>query len=44
MLNPKGRILCPEDDPDTRDLIVFVLSDYGLMLLALTTRRSYGIS
>jgi len=25
----KGRILCTEDDPDTRDLINFVLSDYG---------------
>ena len=26
---PKARILCTEDDPDTRELIVWVLSDHG---------------
>jgi DNA-binding response OmpR family regulator len=25
----KGRILCTEDDPDSRELIVWVLTDYG---------------
>ena len=29
MIFPKGRILCTEDDPDTRDLIVLVLSHHG---------------
>jgi DNA-binding response OmpR family regulator len=29
MSSPKGRILCTEDDPDTRDLIVLVLSQHG---------------
>jgi two-component system phosphate regulon response regulator PhoB len=29
MLFPKGRILCTEDDPDTRDLLSYVLSDAG---------------
>jgi DNA-binding response OmpR family regulator len=29
MATPKGRILCTEDDQDTRDLIVFVLKQYG---------------
>jgi DNA-binding response OmpR family regulator len=29
MLFPKGRILCTDDDPDTRDLLTFVLSDAG---------------
>jgi DNA-binding response OmpR family regulator len=27
--SPKGRILCTEDDPDTRDVIVLVLSQHG---------------
>jgi DNA-binding response OmpR family regulator len=27
--SPKGRILCTEDDPDTRDLIALVLSQHG---------------
>lgn len=26
---PKGRILCTEDDPDTRELINLVLTQYG---------------
>lgn len=29
MDTPKGRILCTEDDPDTRDLLVFTLSAAG---------------
>ena len=29
MTVPKGRILCTEDDEDTRDLIVFILSQNG---------------
>ena len=29
MASFKGRILCTEDDADTRDLIVFVLKDQG---------------
>ena len=32
MLSPKARILCTEDDPDSRELIVFVLegADYDV--------------
>src|SRR5258705_11543657 len=26
---PQGRILCTEDDPDTRELIAFVLTNHG---------------
>jgi two-component system OmpR family response regulator len=29
MKSPKGRILCTEDDPDTRDLIITVLKAAG---------------
>ncbi|HYJ89064.1 MAG TPA: response regulator [Pyrinomonadaceae bacterium] len=29
MTTSKGRVLCTEDDQDTRDLIVFVLREYG---------------
>ena len=29
MKSPKGRILCTEDDPDTRDLIIIVLKAAG---------------
>lgn len=29
MISPKGRILCTEDDPDTRELIKLVLSTAG---------------
>jgi DNA-binding response OmpR family regulator len=29
MMFPKGRILCTEDDPDTRELLTFVLSEAG---------------
>jgi two-component system, OmpR family, response regulator len=29
MTSPKGRILCTEDDADTRDLIIYVLSAEG---------------
>jgi DNA-binding response OmpR family regulator len=29
MMFPKGRILCTEDDPDTRDLLTLILSDAG---------------
>ncbi|HJP92891.1 MAG TPA: response regulator [Pyrinomonadaceae bacterium] len=29
MKSPKGRILCTEDDPDTRDLIILVLKAAG---------------
>jgi DNA-binding response OmpR family regulator len=29
MSSPKGRILCTEDDADTRDLVRFVLTDAG---------------
>jgi len=29
MATTKGRILCTEDDPDTRELIVFMLTDSG---------------
>ena len=29
MKSPKGRILCTEDDPDTRDLIIMVLKAAG---------------
>jgi DNA-binding response OmpR family regulator len=28
-MTPKGRILCTEDDPDTRDLLSLVLSNAG---------------
>jgi DNA-binding response OmpR family regulator len=28
-MTPKGRILCTEDDPDTRDLLNLVLSNAG---------------
>ena len=28
-MSPKGRILCTEDDADTRDLIIYVLSAAG---------------
>lgn len=27
---PKGRILCTEDDPDSRALLVFVLENKGI--------------
>lgn len=33
MPTPKGRILCTEDDIDTRDLITFVLSGYGFEVI-----------
>ena len=29
MTSPKGRILCTEDDLDTRDLVEYVLTDAG---------------
>jgi DNA-binding response OmpR family regulator len=29
MSSPKGRILCTEDDADTRDLIIYVLTEAG---------------
>ena len=29
MKSPKGRILCTEDDPDTRDLIIMILRAAG---------------
>jgi DNA-binding response OmpR family regulator len=29
MVSPKARILCTEDDPDTRDLIILVLNQHG---------------
>ena len=29
MPSPKGRILCTEDDPDTRDLLIFLLNHQG---------------
>lgn len=29
MASPKGRILCTEDDADTRELIIFILRDAG---------------
>jgi DNA-binding response OmpR family regulator len=29
MKSPKGRILCTEDDPDTRDLIILILKAAG---------------
>jgi DNA-binding response OmpR family regulator len=29
MTNPKGRILCTEDDEDTRELIIFTLNHAG---------------
>lgn len=29
MSNPKGRILCTEDDPDTRELIILILGGEG---------------
>ena len=34
--NPKGRILCTEDDPDSRELIVFILEagDYDVTVTA----------
>jgi CheY-like chemotaxis protein len=33
MTSAKGRILCIEDDPDTRDLIAFVLTDHGFQIV-----------
>jgi two-component system response regulator VanR len=33
MKSLKGRILCTEDDGDTRDLITFVLSDHGFEVI-----------
>lgn len=29
MTSPKGRILCTDDDPDTRDLIITILNHHG---------------
>jgi CheY-like chemotaxis protein len=33
MTSPKGRILCTEDDQDTRELIIFILQDEGYEVL-----------
>jgi DNA-binding response OmpR family regulator len=33
MATPKGRILCTEDDVDTRDLIDYVLTGYGFEVI-----------
>jgi DNA-binding response OmpR family regulator len=33
MATPKGRILCTEDDADTRDLIDYVLTGYGFEVI-----------
>lgn len=33
MTSPKGRILCTEDDADTRDLVRFVLTDAGYEII-----------
>lgn len=33
MKSLKGRILCTEDDEDTRDLIIFILSDHGFEVI-----------
>lgn len=33
MTSPKGRILCTEDDADTRDLLAFVLTDQGYEII-----------
>ena len=33
MATPKGRILCTEDDEDTRDLITVTLSQYGFSVI-----------
>lgn len=33
MTSPKGRILCTEDDADTRDLIDYVLTEYGFEVI-----------
>jgi DNA-binding response OmpR family regulator len=30
---PKGRILCTEDDPDTRELLILILQDEGYEVL-----------
>ena len=29
MTSPKGRILCTEDDPDTREMIIYALEQHG---------------
>ena len=29
MTSPKGRVLCTEDDADTRELIIFILRAEG---------------
>lgn len=34
MTSLKDRILCAEDDPDTRELIVLVLSQYGFEVIS----------
>jgi CheY-like chemotaxis protein len=36
MPTPKGRILCTEDDPDSRELIVYILeaADYHVTITA----------
>ena len=37
MTSPKGRILCTEDDADTRDLISFVLTQHGFEVVCTTS-------
>ena len=52
MLSPKGRILCTEDDPDSRDLLVCLLENEGYLVtvtgnsthaLAIAKRESFDL-
>jgi DNA-binding response OmpR family regulator len=45
MPSPKGRILCTEDDADTRDLIVFVLGQIGFeVICADSAEKALGLA
>jgi DNA-binding response OmpR family regulator len=37
MTSPRGRILCTEDDKDTRDLIIFLLQNEGYEVVCIET-------
>jgi DNA-binding response OmpR family regulator len=39
MTSPKGRILCTEDDTDTRDLIIFLLQNEGYEVICTGTAK-----
>ncbi len=39
MKSPKGRILCTEDDPDTRELIIYSLTQAGFETICAGTAK-----